>query len=450
MKNRQTSLGFSLMELLVAMTIMVILGGALVTILKQGITTWHLAEKRGAIYERGRMVLDQIAEDLRAAAADSRSEGAGFWIRFFCDSDGRGQPRLRFTRAISGEPQDPIARQGGKFVETYSGTHYDLHGDSIKIMEGSLLAPGGYQEVLYAMDPDPARKTLWRGIRSPIGGAGSFFIDRNVEGELPEKNKKKKLTRKEDPSPPGVALAESQTSTAKRSAEKEKVTFRFSRSEVGPLAQAARPFAEGVLYLSFSFWTPFTNTWDRSEPPRLFGGAMGTTPGKFLGKSSGKSGPISTWDSTRAILDEKSPGEHFAWRSIEGSLENPYDDLFPERVEVTLVVAGNAEAPAAMLAADLKPTSKTIILSRTDGFPEDGPNRFVWIEGEWIGYEKIDGTKLIVTANTGEGRGARGTTPSKHSRGAEVDLGTTFRRVVEIPAARSDPRLGQGRRRLGL
>jgi len=65
--------GFTLLELLVAMSIMVFLGGALVTILKQGITAWHTAEKRGAIYERSRMVLDQVAEDLRAAAGDSRS-----------------------------------------------------------------------------------------------------------------------------------------------------------------------------------------------------------------------------------------------------------------------------------------------------------------------------------------------------------------------------------------
>ena len=63
--------GFTLLELLVAMTILVMLGGALVTILRQGIITWHTAEKRGAIYDRARLVLDGMAEDLRCAAADS-------------------------------------------------------------------------------------------------------------------------------------------------------------------------------------------------------------------------------------------------------------------------------------------------------------------------------------------------------------------------------------------
>jgi len=413
------------------MSIMVFLGGALVTILKQGIMAWHTAEKRGAIYERSRMVLDQIAEDLRAAAGDSRSQGAGYWIRFICDTDQLGRPRLRFTRSISGEAQDPIARQGGKFVETLAGTHFDLHGDYNKVVDGSLLAPGGYQEVLYVMDPDPTRRTLWRGVRSPIGGAGSLFIDRNVEGKLSRDNLKKKLSRVASPNPSGVALAESpppKKTKGKRSKSEEIVPLVY-RSDAGPLAHAARPFAEDILYVSFAFWTPLTNTWDRGHPPHL------------VKKAQDSSGPISTWDSTRAVLDEKAGADEFAWRSIDGSLENPHDDLFPEQVEITLVVAGNAEVRPITLAADLKPTDKVVSLSSTEGLPEDGPHRFVWIDGEWIGYEKIKGSQLMLYSKSGQGRGARGTLPASHLRGAVVELGTTFRRIVEIPGARSDPRL---------
>ena len=38
-------------------------------------------------------------------------------------------------------------------------------------------------EVLYAQDPRPEKRWLWRGVRSPVGGPDSLFIDRNVDEE---------------------------------------------------------------------------------------------------------------------------------------------------------------------------------------------------------------------------------------------------------------------------
>jgi type II secretory pathway pseudopilin PulG len=419
--------GYTLLELLVAMTILIMLGSGLVALLKQGITTWHTAEKRGAIHERAQMVLDQIAEDLRAAAGDSRAEGTGFWVRFLCDTDRGGRPRLRFTRAISAEAQDPIARQGGKYVETGPGARYDLHDDAREAREGRLLAPAGYCEVIYALDPDPEKNVLWRGLRSPIGGAGSLFIDRNVEAEAgSKKTQKKSAASGADQPAPGVALAEGKTAARKGGRKAVPGSPAEEPAEETPLERAARPFAEGILHLSFSFWTPYTDTWDRSLPPRLR-----RSPNE-------RSGPIATWDSTRAVLDEKAPPSEFAWRRVEGSLEDPSDDLFPERVEVTLVVAGNAELPLLTLVEDLGASDRSILLSRANGLSEEGPNRFVKIDGEWIAYEKIDRGRLILPVGKATGRGARGTAPARHQAGAVVEVGTTFRRVVEIPAVRID------------
>lgn len=420
------------------MTILVILGGALVTILKQGITTWHVAEKRGAIYEKARIVLDQIAEDLRAASGNSQAEGAGFWVRFLCDQDSQGRARLRLTRAIT-ESQEPVAREGGKFVETTAGEHIDLHGDTNKLRSGNLLAPGGYEEVLYAMDPDPGKPVLWRGIRAPIGGAKSLFIDRNIEEEdRRAKEKARNTPGKKPPAAPGVALAEAPPAAGdpRSGPGGTGPGLLESIAGVGPLAEAARPFADGILHISFAFWTPFTTTWDRGSPPRIRKGTIE------------KSGPILTWDSTRGILDEKAPEAEFAWRSIDGSLEDPMDDAFPERVEVTAVIAGNAEAGLLFLASDLSPTDKAVALSRTSGLAVEGPDRFVWIEGEWIAYDKIEGDRLILPSGKGAaGRGARGTKPGAHLRGAIVDPGTPFRRVVEIPTGRTGTLISEERRR---
>jgi hypothetical protein len=381
------------------MTILVILGGALVTILQQGVSLWHTAEKRGAIYERARTILELVSEDVRAASGDSRAEGTGLWVRFLCDADANGNPRLRLTRAVT-ESQDPILREGGSFLDGLGGLHADLHGDAIKARDGKLLPSGGYEEVIYAMDPEPGKGVLWRGIRSPPGGAGSLFIDRNVE---------------EDPAKIKERAKKSSAPSAKKA------------DEPHPLTVAARPFADGILHFSFAFWAPFTTTWDRSKPPK---------PGRQAGAESG---PIVTWDSTRAFLDEKgvAAGE-YAWRAVEGSLDDPFDDVFPERVEVILVLAGSAEARPGVLAEDLSSGDKAVVLSTVEGLPQEGPDRFVWVEGEWIGYEKIDGTRLLVSTAKELGRGARGTKAAAHPRGTAVDPGTTFRRVIEVPAARVD------------
>jgi hypothetical protein len=436
--------GYTLLELLVAMSILIILGGGLVVLLKQGITTWHTAEKRGAIYDRARMVLDRVAEDLRAAAGDSRSEGAGFWVRFLCDADSEGRPRLRFTRAISGESVDPVAREGGKYIETTGGAHLDLHGDVQKILGGKLLSPGGYEEVLYALDADSEKDILWRGVRSPIGGAGSLFVDRNVEGAPPAPAKGARpppaKTAEAGGPGPGVALAEGLPEA--RSSGKSAPARPGARpaaagppADEPPLARAARPYADRVMHISYSFWTPVTNTWDRDAPPRI------------QPKQGEKSGPIATWDSTRAILDERLPAGQFGWRKVDGSLDDPSDDAFPERVEVTLVLEGNVDAPPTALAEDLAPADRSIPLSSTIGFPEEGPDRFVKIEGEWIRYEKIEKGRLVLPPAKMGGRGERGTSPSRHMRGAAVELGTTFRRVVEMPAVRMSPAVPEGRGR---
>jgi hypothetical protein len=233
-----------------------------------------------------------------------------------------------------------------------------------------------------------------------------------------------------------VALAES-PSGGKGEKTSTRADLIALAHEESPIARSARPFARDILHLSFSFWTPGTNTWDPSQAPRIRTSA------------ETRSGPISTWDSTRAVLDEKASSGEFAWRRVEGSLEDPFDDVFPERVEVTLVVAGNADVPLSVLAEDLGPSDREILLSRAEGFPEEGPNRFVKIEGEWIGYERIERAKLILpTSKTAAGRGARGTSPARHARAATVEVGTTFRRVVEIPAVllgREEGRTKRGR-----
>ncbi|MBI4585235.1 MAG: hypothetical protein HY717_14575 [Planctomycetes bacterium] len=403
--------GHTLIELLVSLGIFILLGSALIALLNQGVSIWHLAEARGRIYERGRALLDTVAEDLRHAATNVQAEGAGFWIRFLCDEDASGRQRLRFVRALAGESSDPIARRGGEYLARSNSATYDHHQDFADIQAGLLLAPGGYQEVIYAMGPDPKAREVLRGVRSPIGEAGSIFIDGNIEVDPKDE----------------AAKGKAGTEAAEGAAREEK-------GAPHPLLQAAQPLAGEILYLGFRFWTPATNTWDPAYPPLA------------APKEGQRSGATEIWDSTRAILEEDKPAAgHFAWKRLEGSLADPYDDLFPEKVEVVVVIQGNPEIPPINLTRDLGPREETIWISSTIGLPEAGSACFIKIDEEWIRYEKIGGSSLTVPK---EGRGARGTAAAKHPAGAKVEVGTAFRRVVEIPGCR-EPAAEAGKQRGG-
>jgi hypothetical protein len=394
--------GHTLLEVMVALGVFVFLGGALVALLDQGVSIWRLADGRGKAYERARAILDQAADDLRAVATDVRRPDIGPWLRLLCDRDAEGRQRLRLVRALANESSDPIGRRGGEYLARGDSSAYDHHQDDLEIAAGRLLAPAGYQEVLYAMDPDPQAAMLWRGLRSPIGGVRSLFFDGPADGEAAAAAARKS------------SAPEDEAALAKRRALLDRI---------------ARPLAGGVLHFGLRFWTPFTTAWDEVQGPAGQG-----RPGK-------PSGPTSFWDSTRALLDVPAKPDGFAWKRREGSLENPDDDVFPERVEITLVLRENPEVGDLRLSRAAGAGDNLLWLSSTAGLPADGPLRYVFVDGEWIRYEKVEGDRLHVAAG---GRGARETRAAAHAAGARVELGSTFRRVVELPGYFSSQDLGDG------
>jgi len=106
--------GYTLLEILMALSLLVVLGAGLAGLLKQAVSIWSTAEKRGRIYEAGRAILERAAEDLRAAAIRGGTTEEGEWVRFLADEGAGGRQRLRFVRATSGETADSILREGGR------------------------------------------------------------------------------------------------------------------------------------------------------------------------------------------------------------------------------------------------------------------------------------------------------------------------------------------------
>ena len=355
------------------MGIFVVLGAALIAILKQGLDLWQVGEARKQAHEKASFVLSYFREDLTNVYSQSAGSRP---VRFLCDLEpnsqerGTRRQRLRFVRTRKGESQHPIASLGGAVLE--SSDYYDHFRDLEEAKVGNLRAGAGLEEVCYFLDTDPDTRTLWRGIRSPPGGEGSYLLARGEGDSI-------------DPA-------------------------------------RCQPLATGILYVEFRFWTQYTNTWNEDYYVRPFPHGEGTL-----------SGPALTWDSTRGIFPPQEGLPEGVFRMSVGpdSVEDPCDDIFPRQAMVILVVDTSDDVT---LAAPITAQKTRIPIVGASKIPADAP-RYVLIDREWIRYEKIEKGHLVLE-DAAAGRGARWTWPRAHEKGAEVRVGRTFTLTVRIPAHR--------------
>ena len=364
--------GFTVMEIVVAMGIFIVLGAALITILRQGLALWRTGEAKKDAHEKANFILSYLREDL---ASTYSKVGGSMPIRFLCDlepeSEERGvqRQRLRFVRTRRGESQHPIGSQGGRVLE--SNQYFDHFGDVEEARSGYLRAGAGLQEVLYSLDPDPDSTTLWRGVRSPPGGAGSLMA--------PD----------------------------------------WDSSWV---EESCRELASGVLHLEFRFWTQYTSTWEEDDFPY-----------PFPHDDERRSGPAFIWDSTRGLFPPEDDMPDDAFRMYRGpdSMGDSSDDIFPRQVLVILVM----ETPIQVtLSSGISAETSRIPIRGAAKLPGDGPG-YVRIDREWIRYVKVEKGRLVLESSF-RGRGARWTRAVSHKKGTDVRVGRTFRMTVRIAASR--------------
>ena len=93
------------------------------------------------------------------------------------DPEGR-RFALDLIRSLAGEMRHPITRNAGTLTGALND--YDYIDDSYEADHMLLRAPGGLQEVVYLLDPRRGQNVLWRGVKSPIGGPESLFMDDNL------------------------------------------------------------------------------------------------------------------------------------------------------------------------------------------------------------------------------------------------------------------------------
>ncbi len=392
--------GFTLIELATAAAIFGILGAMLFSIVRSGMDMWTRGEAQRDEVEKGTVVLDALAGELRMVFCENTPLAGGADVRFLCDfvdldCDGDGQretrvQRLFFVRINMEERENLEMRtagdlpQGDKyFTLTGPGAGSGERKDEGRDGSQAYQPTGGLAEAAFMACPGPPelapgsskkRKmsglfNLYRGYRSPIGGEDSYF----ARGAL--------HTHKD-------------------------------------ILRSLVPIADGLLHLEFRF-------------------SDQETDGLFFDKiEAGSEGSAGfSWDSTRAVLpfDPAEGPSSFRFAVGPSSLSDPSDDIVPSRVLIEVVVAaGNKENGIARLAEKVEKGATRIPVDAVRPFKEwRFGERLVRIEGEWIRFSRIEGSSLIVSE-----RGARHTLPHSHKAGTPVFAGRAFSTEVALPVAR--------------
>lgn len=171
--------GFTMVELLVALTLLSAIGALLLQLVRGSFSLYRDGDQRGDLYSTAIPVLELLEDDLRSI--DPGPDGRLLLLPEAFGSAGEGL-LIRLVRSMpGGEQQHGVLRRAG----TTAGASGSYMGTDPGLSERKELAPpSGLIEVAYALVQEPKDPvgvlTLYRGERAPAHGPGSFF---GVDGE---------------------------------------------------------------------------------------------------------------------------------------------------------------------------------------------------------------------------------------------------------------------------
>lgn len=397
MRNRR---GFTLLELLIAMSVFAMLGTAAIVLMRQAANIFAAGARDNELADRQDALLPEIREDLaRLVVGDVmdppvqpthdataggialpqpppvfvRLRSGTLLLREAADTVLKSQPctYLAFVISTGAEGQDPRLRAAGDAPLAGSTARPFVKTEVDKAAPGTVyLATGGLMEVCWIavpLDPlHPGVLSLFRAYRTPVGGTDSLLDPNNYDS----------IT---------------------------KIKARFDLRH------------EGVIHFAVTWRRATASNWDETS-------AQGS------GDDTPYVGPV--WDSTRA-LDSK-------WALYRGapSLADPSDDLFPQYVRLDATVAapgplgygrGDTRLQVAVGTDEVRLPLAALDALVTRG----GPERYLKIDGEWMKYDpaRIDIDLREVTVE----RGKRGTPKSGHEADSEVFVGQPSSEVIRLP-----------------
>lgn len=177
-----------------------------------------------------------------------------------------------------------------------------------------------------------------------------------------------------------------------------------------------QPLAEDVLYFGLAFIDPSVS--DVAAAPDA-------------------GGPLVLWDSTRGLLPAGDGYAGFRHARGTASLVDADDDVFPQAIRVTVILARPPElTPRIELAAEMQAASGTLRVELKNGqrLRQLGAAMTPMKVGhEWLEAGDCDGVTIAIGR-----RGLFGTASGAHPVGSIVLDGRRFERVVPLPSPRSD------------
>jgi prepilin-type N-terminal cleavage/methylation domain-containing protein len=393
--------GFTLLELLIAMSVFAMLGTAAVVLMRQGAGMFAAGAKQNELADRQDAFLPELRADLlRLTVPDSldppvqppdekalgsavpppapppvgvRLRSGMLVLREPADTSLKTHPctYLAFVIGTGDEGHDPVLRTAGDPTATGDAPKPFAKNEVDKAASGVVFqATGGLMEVCWIavpLDPRyPSVLSVFRGYRAPVGGTESLLDPANFD-----------------------SIA--------------KIRARFDLRQ------------EGVIHFAVTWRRVTATTWEDS-------GARG------VGDDVAYVGPV--WDSSRALERTWPLFRH------PTSLPDPSDDVFPQYVKIEATVTpagpfGYGRGETRLLAGVGTDEVRLTLGSLEPLTGPGGPERFLKIDGEWMGY---DPTKVDIT--TGEvlvQRGRRGTVKAGHEADAEVYVGEAAGEVIRLP-----------------
>ena len=398
--------GFTLLEILVAMSLFTVIGLGVVLLMRTGVEMYVKGSEGSLQEDRLEQSLPRLEDDLRHVLVPTQVDRIP-WDPKNPDPVEEPDPLPPVNRFVSGYHtfkfgDKDIACRFLSFVrdttvlseiEIYAdraGTNpradavIDGKNDEQEFKENRHLPTGGAAEVLYIWLPEDERQGVggvYRAYRSPIGGEGTLLDPRNLDSL-------EKILRLIDP----------------------------------------QPVFQEVILFDMWFWTQWTTHWDWSEREPVVTGPP-TDPAQVK-QGAVPCGPSAAWDSTRGVL----PVETFRLAKGPASFVFSSDDIWPHAVRVAYALA-ETESP---LAGGLGASDMTFTVSAGDFATGRGElaGQLMKIGTEWIRISGRDGTRRD-TFHVSE-RGVRGTAKIAHNAGEPVYYGRVFDFTIPIPSFRDD------------
>ncbi|HEX5138023.1 MAG TPA: prepilin-type N-terminal cleavage/methylation domain-containing protein, partial [Planctomycetota bacterium] len=394
--------GFTLLEILIAMSLFTVIGLGVVLLMRTGVEMYVQGTEGSQQEDRLEQSLPRLEDDLRHVLVppqidripfdpknpDPQEEPeplppanrflSGYLTYKFGDKDIACR-YLAFVRDTTGMGEVEIyADRAGQ--SAHADAYIDGWEDEREFRENRHLPTGGAAEVLYIWLPDEDRAgvgAVYRAYRSPIGGEGTLLDPKNYD-------------------------------------TREKVV-RLVRGQ---------PVFQDVILFDLYFWTQWTTHWEWSAREPVV--TRPPADPSEIKSGSVPCGPSLTWDSTRGVL----PVEQFRLAKGQKSLTFSADDIWPHGVRVAYALAETSSPLAKGYSAS--DTSFTVFAGDFATGRGEIRNVLMKVGTEWVEVAGRDPSHRDTFRVTG--RGIRGTSAVAHAEGEPVYFGRVFDFTMPIPS----------------